>query len=199
MKDINNLSINEVYTYADYLTWQFQEQIELIKGKVFKMSPAPSLEHQSVSGNLFGEIFQYLKKKNCRVFAAPFDVRLLDHKKSTDDQQILTVVQPDICIICDAKKLDQKGCIGAPDLIIEIISPSTAKKDLNDKLHLYEENEVLEYWIVFPSEQLIQVFDLGDQQKFSLRKAYTIEDDINMRLFDDFSLALSSVFEDKMA
>jgi len=107
--DIAAIDPNSCYSYADYLQWTFEEQLELIKGKIFKMSPAPNRRHQQISGNLFYFIKHYLLSKPCRVFDAPFDVRLPDKKKSSPDNQIFTVVQPDICIICDPAKLDERG------------------------------------------------------------------------------------------
>ena len=126
----SQLDLTKQYSYADYLTWQFKERVELIRGWISKMSPAPSTGHQSISSVFQGEIYSYLKKSTCKLFAAPFDVRLIDSKKSKNNQQVVTVVQPDICVICDEKKLDERGCVGAPDLIIEIVSPGNSKKEM---------------------------------------------------------------------
>ncbi len=156
------------YSYADYLKWTFEGMVELINGKIFKMSPAPSSSHQSISVNLTVEIGGFLKHKKCKVFIAPFDVRLSKFKV---DKLIDTVVQPDLCIICDPAKIDEKGCNGAPDMIVEILSPSTAQRDLDLKFKLYEENAVKEYWIVQPNDQTVSVFDLIDS-KFLLRGIY---------------------------
>ena len=119
--DIKQLNLNNFYSYADYLTWRFAERVELIKGKIFKMSPAPSLLHQQVSTALMVQIGRYMTNNPCQVFHAPFDVRL--PIKSTSDEKIDTVLQPDITVVCDESKLDAKGCNGAPDLVVEIISP----------------------------------------------------------------------------
>ncbi len=156
------------YNYADYLQWTFEGMVELINGKIFKMSPAPSSSHQSISVNLTVEIGGFLKHKKCKVFIAPFDVRL---SKFKEDKLIDTVVLPDLCIICDPTKIDEKGCNGAPDMIVEILSPSTAQRDLDLKFKLYEENAVKEYWIVQPNDQTVTVFDLIDS-KFTLRGIY---------------------------
>ena len=156
------------YNYADYLQWTFDGMVELINGKIFKMSPAPSSSHQSISVNFTVEIGGFLKHKKCKVFIAPFDVRL---SKFKEDKLIDSVVQPDLCIICDPTKIDEKGCNGAPDMIVEILSPSTAQRDLDLKFKLYEENAVLEYWIVQPNDQTVSVFDLIDS-KFTLRGIY---------------------------
>jgi Uma2 family endonuclease len=156
------------YNYADYLQWTFDGMVELINGKIFKMAPAPSSSHQSISVNFTVEIGGFLKHKKCKVFIAPFDVRL---SKFKEDKLIDSVVQPDLCIICDPTKIDEKGCNGAPDMIVEILSPSTAQRDLDLKFKLYEENAVLEYWIVQPNDQTVSVFDLIDS-KFTLRGIY---------------------------
>ena len=115
--NINQLDLKGSYTYADYLLWHFKERVELIKGKIFKMSPAPSSFHQDISWNLSREIDKVFRKTSCKMYAAPFDVRLINFKESTADNQITTVVQPDLCVICDRNKIDANGCIGAPDLI----------------------------------------------------------------------------------
>ncbi len=134
---LQDLDLNKTYTYADYLKWFFEERIELIKGKIFKMLPAPSTYHQLISGNLFLKIGSFFEGDGCQVFTAPFDVRLPGSSFDLKDEDILTVVQPDISIVCDKNKMDRKGCLGAPDWIIEILSPSTSQKDRIDKFELY--------------------------------------------------------------
>lgn len=152
----NDLDPNGTYTYADYVKWTFEERLELIKGKIFNMSPAPTRRHQKISGKLFTPISNFLDGKPCEVYSAPFDVRLTPLKgKKRKDNQIYTVVQPDICVICDIDKLDDRGCIGAPDLIIEILSPGNTKKEMSDKFQVYEENGVREYWLVEPNDNVI--------------------------------------------
>jgi Uma2 family endonuclease len=109
--DISVLDINKKYSYAEYLKWQFKERVELIKGKIFKMTPAPSRRHQKYSFNLGLELGKYLEGKSCDIYSAPFDVRF---PIGEGDEKTYTVVQPDICVICDKNKLDEKGCVGAP-------------------------------------------------------------------------------------
>lgn len=191
--DLKMLDSNKIYSYADYLTWRFEERIEIIKGRIFEMCPAPSTHHQRVSLRLLREISNFLKGKKCEVFAAPFDVRLPDRKKSSNDNQVFTVVQPDICIICDSEKLDERGCIGSPDLIIEIISKSTKNRDLNDKFKLYEEAGVPEYWIVHPNDATVSVFELK-KGKYLFRKMYGDEEMIKVGIFDNFEFDLKDVF-----
>ena len=160
--------IEGYYSYEDYLKWSFEGMVELINGKIFKMAPAPSTKHQFLSGNLFGMLWNYLKGKPCQLVSAPFDVRL---SKFKEDKLVNSVVQPDLCIICDPTKIDERGCNGAPDMIVEILSPSTALRDLDLKFKLYEENAVKEYWIVQPNDQTVSVFDLIES-KFVLRGIY---------------------------
>lgn len=150
--DISQLDPNGTYTYADYLKWQFDDSVELIKGKLYRMSPAPKRKHQDASVNLEFALLTYFDDKPCRVYDAPFDVRLPVRNERKPDQ-LYTVVQPDICVVCDLSKLDDDGCLGAPDWVIEITSPRTAKNDFSEKFDLYEESGVREYWIIQPKKQ----------------------------------------------
>lgn len=144
--DLSQLDLNGTYSYADYLLWQFDERVELIKGKISLMCPASNVKHQRYSMYLSVQLFRYFEQKSCQVFAAPFDVRLYDRRKSVlQNKDIFTVVQPDICVICDADKLDEQGCNGAPDWIIEILSKGNSKKEVKTKHELYAENGVKEY------------------------------------------------------
>ena len=159
--DISQLDLSKTYSYADYLSWKFTDLVELVRGRIVRKMSGPVTAHQRCSMNLSRGIDTFLLGKTCQVFAAPFDVRLW---RSTDngDDQIRTVVQPDLCVICDPAKIDKRGCLGAPDWIIEIISPRTAVYDTKTKFDLYAENDVAEYWIVFPGEQSITTFVLRD-------------------------------------
>ncbi len=192
--DISALNPNATYSYADYLIWKFEEQVEIIKGHLFRMSPAPKINHQKLSIKLLKQILIKFPCKNCQIFHAPFDVRLLDKKKSTDEKNIQTVVQPDICIVCDTSKLDDRGCLGAPDMIVEIVSKSTLKKDIRIKYDLYEENGVREYWIIFPNEEIIQVYDLIDG-KFIDRDIDTDYDkQVKINVLGDFFIDVDELF-----
>lgn len=195
---IDQLDFNKKYTYADYLTWEFEEMVELIRGKIFRMSPAPGTSHQWISGGFHHAIFSYLKGKPCKAFAAPFDVRLLLPPDRQNDEQIDTVVQPDISVICDLNKLDEKGCKGAPDWIIEILSKSTAAKDLKEKFALYEHSGVKEYWIVHPKEQTVLAYRMDEDGKYQLirLKPFTQKEKIPVGIFSDFSVDLADVFAD---
>jgi Uma2 family endonuclease len=195
--DISQLDVNKRYTYADYLTWQFNERVELIKGGLHKMSLAPRRLHQKIEGILHVKLWLFFENRTCEVYQSPFDVRLSKNKGQID-QKIDTVVQPDICVICDKSKLDDAGCIGAPDLIVEILSDSTAKKDYNEKFNLYEENEVKEYWIVNPATKTIEIFSLVENKYVSLglfneqEGATTVEG----HLFPELSIELKTIFSE---
>jgi Uma2 family endonuclease len=193
--DISQLDLNGIYTYADYLRWQLEERIELIKGKIFKMSPAPSARHQSIATQIQGLLFIHLRGQPCRLYSAPFDVRLLNKSKSQkSNQEIYTVVQPDISVICDKSKIDEKGCIGAPDLIVEILSPGNSKKEMKIKYALYEESGVREYWVVYPSEQSLFQFILNEEEKFVLKAVFTEDEVFNAHIFPDLQIDLAEVF-----
>ncbi len=161
---LKQLDLNAQYTYADYLTWKFQERVELLRGKIREMS-APNRVHQGISLNLSRLLANALWKSPCKVYAAPFDVRLTRFSQ-VKNKEVITVVQPDLCVICDPAKLDDKGCIGAPDLVIEILSPGNSKTEMKDKFDLYEEAGVQEYWIVFPGERSVLIFKLGDNGRY---------------------------------
>jgi Uma2 family endonuclease len=181
------------YTYRDYLQWDEGERCELIEGIAFDMAPAPSRQHQDILRELLTLFSIYLKDKKCRVYPAPFDVRLPAGEEK--DEDIKTVVQPDISVICDSSKLDEKGCRGAPDLIIEITSPSTSKKDMIFKLSLYEKAGVKEYWIVWPEGKTVMVFKLSENGKYGRPEVYSDEDTVKVGIFKDFEIDMKNVFE----
>ncbi|BAU27524.1 Uma2 family endonuclease [Aneurinibacillus soli] len=185
--------LKRTYTYQDYLGWSDDERFELIDGVPYAMSPAPSRKHQQVSGGLFGEFWSYLRDKSCQVYAAPFDVRL-GVENETDDKEI-NVVQPDITVVCDKNKLDDKGCKGAPNLIVEILSPSTGKRDRWLKYKLYERAGVQEYWIVEPQNETIEVYRLLNEQ-YVLSGVYGKEDKVEVGIFEDMTIDLDLVFRE---
>lgn len=156
MSDTRKLPKKEGYTYGDYLTWSDDERWEIIDGEAFDMTPAPATLHQEISGNLFGLLWNFLHEKPCKVFHAPFDVRLPMGNEA--DENVKTVVQPDIVIICDEKKMDERGVRGAPDIAIEILSPSTASRDHILKRRLYERHGVKEYWVIDPTNRIMHVY-----------------------------------------
>jgi Uma2 family endonuclease len=192
---LSQLDLNKTYSYADYITWQFDEMVELIKGKISLMCPAPNVQHQSISGNLHAICHPFFRHKKCRVFAAPFDVRLYDRKKSIlANQEIHTVVQPDLCVICQPEFLDKQGCNGAPDWIIEILSKGNSKKELQIKYELYQESGVSEYWLVYPYEQTVHQFVL-EKGQYQLKKMYTNGDKASPYLFPDLAIEVNEIFE----
>lgn len=187
---LSQLDLSKTYSYADYFSWKITERVELFMGKIFEMSPAPASSHQRISRNIGTELIIFLQKRPCEVFYAPFDVRL--EKDKTDDQAI-TVVQPDICVICDVTKVDERGCKGAPDLIVEILSPGNSTKEMKNKFELYEQAGVLEYWIVQPADKTIFQYILTDGQ-FINHKPTTFEDTIFSSCIEGFDMPLSKVF-----
>jgi Uma2 family endonuclease len=190
---INLDSFNEpegtLYTYADYLKWDFEEIVELIKGKIFTKAAAPNRRHQEVSGNLFATLFNFLKNHSCKVYSAPFDVRF---SRNPAYAKTDSVVQPDISVICDLSKLDDKGCFGAPDLIVEIISPGNSRVELQNKYELYEEFGVREYWIVHPTDCTVLIYTLIDG-KYQPSRLFTSGDRIKSVVLPGFSLDLEEV------
>ncbi len=183
---------NNSYTYGDLLQWPEDERWELIDGVPYNMSPGPTTQHQRISRELMRQISNYLVGKTCEVFGAPFDVLL--GSSETSEEEIDKVVQPDIFIVCDKTKLGRKSCKGAPDLIIEIISPSTAKKDMIQKLNLYQKYGVKEYWIVDPAEQDVSVLTLKEDKMYDLPITYKKVDKIKVEIFEDLEIDLKEVF-----
>ena len=188
------LDMNKRYSYADYLTWADDKMRELIDGFIKSMSPAASPKHQEVTGILVRDFGIYIKKHKgkCKVYPAPFDVRLPVNGEKENDK-IYNVVQPDICIVCDMSKIDKRGCIGAPDLIVEVQSFSTAKRDLNEKFNLYEASGVREYWVVYPYDEAIEVFLLQPDGKYDNGTKYD-SGKVPVSIFDDFYIDINEVF-----
>ncbi|KJR48107.1 hypothetical protein UF75_1460 [Desulfosporosinus sp. I2] len=180
------------YTYADYLTYPEDERWEIFDG-VPLMQAAPAPIHQEILMELSKQIAVYLTGKTCKIYPAPFCVRLPEGYEK-DDKEVKNIVEPDISIICDKFKIDEMGCNGAPDMIIEIISPSSIKKDRFLKFNMYEKAGVKEYWIVEPDQKLVSVFLLQTNGRFSRPEMYTDEDSINVSIFPDLVINLSTVF-----
>ncbi|HAO19544.1 MAG: hypothetical protein BWK80_16720 [Desulfobacteraceae bacterium IS3] len=164
------LKKTETYAYGDYLRWPEDERWELIYGDAYNMSAAPSTRHQLVSGELYRQIANFLSDKACKVLSAPFDVRLPNRNEA--DEEVETVVQPDISVICDLKKIDDRGCRGAPDFIAEITSPFTASKDNIRKVALYEKHGVKEYWIIHPFDNIVYVRLLNENGRYGSPAIY---------------------------
>ena len=178
---------SQKYTYADYLTWDDGGRYELINGEVYMMSPAPSINHQEISGEIFRQFANILKGKTCKVFSAPFDVRL--NADAEDD----TVVQPDIAIVCDPDKIKNgKSCKGAPDMVVEILSPSSARRDQFDKFNQYFVAGVKEYWIVYPETKTVHTYTLSEGNYVG--RAYSDADMVTVSVLEDCKINLADVF-----
>jgi Uma2 family endonuclease len=163
-------SLAERFTYGDYRLWPEGESWELIEGQAWEMSPAPSTRHQRLARRLFSRIANFLEGKTCEPFIAPFDVLL--PAGDEEDDEVDTVVQPDIAVICDRSKITERGARGAPDWIIEILSPRTMKKDISEKYRIYENRGVREYWIVDPFARVVHAWRLGDKGIFGEERIY---------------------------
>ena len=187
-------ALQERYTYGDYKSWDDDLRWELIDGGAFCMSPGPGTAHQSLLVRLVAELVNYFKGKECRVFAAPFDVMLPNGDEPEDE--IDTVVQPDVMIICERSKIQHNGIKGAPDVVFEILSPSTAQRDLDEKFRLYERAGVKEYVIVDPYNRVIHAYRTDVAGRFSFRKVYGADDVLEFGLFPDLKIPLSSVWGD---
>ena len=181
----------ERYTFADYLTWDEYPRYELIDGEAIMLA-SPATIHQLISAELMRQLGNYLEGKKCRVLSAPFDVRLFEKEGDRFDN-IQTVVQPDISIICDQNKLDEHGCKGAPDMTLEILSPSNARHDLLVKLNLYQRAGVREYWVVSPEQKTVQVF-LLDGGSLKLFEVYGPSNVAKVNVLDGCFIELSKVF-----
>lgn len=181
----------ERYTLSDALTWDEREHIELLEGTPIMMAP-PSRAHQEISGALFAQLHNYLEGKKCRVYAAPFAVRLFE-RPGDQPENVDTLVEPDLSVVCDPDKLDDIGCKGAPDLIIEVLSPSTQRHDRLTKYNLYERAGVPEYWIVSPDERTVQVSVLTDG-RYRVLEVYTAQDVAKVHVLDGCFIELSRVF-----
>ncbi len=174
------------YTYEDYSKWDDSERWELIDGVPYAMAPAPSQFHQEASVEMLTQIHAYLKGKACKVFHAPFDVRL--NAEDGDD----TIVQPDLLIVCDQSKLDGKCCKGAPDMAVEILSPSTSSYDKLQKFNAYLRAGVREYWIVDPIDRTINVYLLRDGEYYA--RVYGETDDVPVSVLSGLSINAGDVF-----
>ena len=190
------LDMTKRYTYADYLTWKDDVRRELINGFIYLMS-APVRIHQKISFEINFRLASFVKKRKgkCQIYYAPFDVRLPKDGANNDDK-IYDVVQPDICVVCDLSKLDGKGCLGAPDLIVEVLSPSTAKMDWNKKFNLYEKSGVREYWIVDPIAKLVYIFLLQPDGEYDCGKVYECNQKAPVHIFEGLEIDLNELFED---
>lgn len=184
-------AVKQKFSYQDYLAWPEGERWELVDGEAYAMSPAPLLEHQGVLGDLFALIAWHLRDKPCRVFPAPFDVRLA--KFGAADQDVFDVVQPDITVICDPSKLDRRGCLGAPDWVVEILSPATAARDQGIKRGLYERHGVAEYWLIHPTDRTLFIYRL-ENGTYGKPGIFDAEATVVPSVFPELAISLPEVF-----
>lgn len=179
------------YSYADYLSWDEDKRCEIIDGEIYDMN-SQSLTHQRISLELSMQLATFFDDKPCQVICAPFDVAL--SKATSINDEIFTVVQPDIMVVCDEKKIEEQRIVGAPDLIIEIISPSTAAKDSITKKALYEKAGVKEFWLVSPTDRLVRVYRLEKDGRFGRDKVFDEKAQIKIALFEGLSIDCRRVF-----
>lgn len=181
------------YTFADVLTWNESERIEIIDGEAFMMAP-PSSVHQAIVAELTRQFGNFLEGKRCRVYPAPFGVRLFQ-REGEAPEDVDTVVEPDLSVVCDRDKIDRQGCKGAPDLVVEILSPASLRHDRFVKLALYQRAGVREYWIVDPEYKSLQVFTL-DGGMLRIAEEYGQNDVAKAGVLEGCFIELSKVFSE---
>lgn len=180
------------YSFADFLAWDEYERAEIIGGEIYLMG-TPSSRHQEISFEIGRQLGNYLEGKRCRVYPAPYGVRLFE-QDGDDPEAVDTVVEPDISVICDRDKIDKTGCKGAPDMVVEILSPSTQRHDRLVKLGLYQRAGVREYWIVSPEEQTVQVMLLDSGGVLQLHEVYDRDSIAKVNILDGCFIELAKVF-----
>ena len=186
------MNYDKLYTYGDYLKFEFEEMVEIIRGKLFRMSPAPKTKHQQVSMNILRTFLPKLKDKTCNIFHAPTDVVLPIANKKRNKST--TVVQPDIFVICDPTIIEETAVFGVPDFVIEIIAGKDVKRDTKDKYSVYEEAGVGEYWIVFGEMRFIEVYIL-ENGKYQRLNAFSEDDVIPVKTLPGLSISIEDIFE----
>lgn len=189
---MDNTAKNKIYTYTDYMSYDEGEKIEIINGHIYNMSPAPSRIHQKIISELITTLNVYIRSNNgpCEVYPSPFDVFLSDNE---DIQNCKNIVQPDVSIICDKNKLNNKGCLGAPDMIIEIVSPYNPSNDYVRKLSLYEQFKVREYWIINPMKETILVYRLDENNQYAAPDSHTFKDKVKVGIYDNLEIDFNSL------
>lgn len=188
--DVDQLDPHGYYTYEDYMTWTFPERVELYRGTPHLLSPGPNRRHQTILTYVFGSMFFYFNDSGCSLFVAPFDVRL---PVSLRPGKVDTVVQPDLCVVCDKNKLDKQGCNGAPDLVVEILSPGNSPREMREKFTLYESSGVREYWLVQPETESVLIYTL-DGDRYVTHQPKTSPDTMTGVIFPRLELNLDQVF-----
>ncbi len=179
------------YSYGDYLSWADNGRYEIIEGVVYDMTPAPTPSHQRLLGKLYLKVAGFLEGKECEVFIAPLDVLLPEDDEP--DEKVKTVVQPDLLVVCNAQKITSRGCRGAPDWVIEVLSPSTASKDQILKRRIYEKAGVREYWVVHPTDRTIMVYRLT-KAKLTFVDTYDDQAELKVACLAGLLLQTSEIF-----
>ncbi len=182
------------YTFADILSWDENERIEIIDGEAFMMA-TPSRIHQEICFEIGRQLGNYLEGKQCKVYPAPFGVRLFEQDGDAPEN-VDTMVEPDISVVCDRRKLDKQGCKGAPDLIIEVLSPSTQRHDQLVKLNLYQRAGVREYWIVDPENRTVRVMIQAGDGNLRTHEIYKQEEVAKVNVLEGCFIELSKVFSE---
>ena len=183
------------FTYQDYCSWPDDERWELIDGIAYDMSPAPIRKHQGILSVVHANFYNYFDGKPCKVYSSPFDV-FFPEQQDQHMETVTTVVQPDLSVICDKGKLINKGCFGAPDITVEILSPSTGKKDLDEKFHLYENSGVREYWVIDPGSNYIRIFTLNNDNKYGNGILTENTGTASSIIYPDLRVDLEELFKD---
>lgn len=181
------------YSYADYLTWTLDERLELINGKIFRFNGSPNTNHQEVVGNLLGQLYDSCRKNKWHLYHAPFDVRFPE--KSIKNEDVFTVLQPDLCMFKGMSRLDEAGGIGAPDITIEILAPNNNIKELKNKYQVYETNAVKEYWIFSPQNKTFLSYLLNEEGKYIPTRLMVEGDIYTTELLPGLELNLKEVFD----
>jgi len=186
-------TVKKMFTYSDYASWPDDKRYEVIAGEAYSMAPGANDMHQDASTELVYQFRAYLKDKRCKVYHTPFDVILPEEGETFDNAS--NVVQPDVFIVCNKDKITRKGCYGAPDLVVEILSPSSVKRDIKEKRKLYQRFHVKEYWIVDPVHKSVQIYKLDEQGKYSFPETHAEDDKIKVGIFnDDLEIDLAVIF-----
>lgn len=184
----------ERFTFADVLTWDKGEHIEIINGEAFMMATLSRI-HQEICFEIGRQLGNYLEGKQCKVYPAPFGVRLFE-QDGYRPEDVDTMVEPDISVVCDRSKLDKHGCKGAPDMIVEVLSPSTQRHDQLVKLNLYQRAGVREYWIVDPENKTVRVLLQTGDGSLRTHEVYSQVDVAKVNVLDGCFIELSKVFSE---
>lgn len=186
--------LSGTYSASDFITWRMDELVELIRGKIFKMSPSPLTNHQRVFSRLHLQLAKNFNANNgCELFLAPLDVYLIHPGENWKETR--NIVEPDLFIVCDPKKIHRRGCMGSPDFVVEILSPGTRKKDASLKLELYEEYGVAEYWMISIEERLVLVNRLNDNGQYEMQKPVVEGQTLAPKAFPELQVDMEALFK----